>query len=406
MFLDLIHEIRQTLSHNKSRTTLTGIAVAWGIFMLIVLLGMSRGLQNDFKEFSSEPEAKSMTIWGGWTSKPYKGYQEWRSIRLDDRDLEKIRVRDKGIVESVGASVNIDTAKIFSDRDYLTSGPTGVFPRETEKCKDIPYGRRLNERDLMEKRKVIFIESRNAELLFGDASKAVGQTVRCLGLAWTVVGVYRHDYRQESYIPYTTAIAVRGSSREVDELNVFLRNIETEADGENAEEKLRQTLAAAHDFDPEDHSAVYIWNRFANTIEGMKMNNIMEIAVWLLGFMTLISGIVGVSNIMFVSVRERTHEIGVRRAIGAKPRDIVRQIILEGIAITTLFGYIGVLLGTVMIGVIGYLISNMGGGFVPVVDMSIALEVTIVLIVTGALAALFPALKATKVKPVEALRDE
>lgn len=406
MLADLVHEISQTLSHNKTRTTLTGIAVVWGIFMLIVLLGMSQGVQNQFKEFASSPDANNLEIWGGWTSRPYKGYQEWRRIRLKDSDIKQIRRRNSGISGAITANVSIDTAKIYSDRDYLSSGPNGVFTIETDQLEKVPYGRRLNQRDLDEKRRVMIIESRNAEQLFGDPSKAVGQTVKCMGLAWTIVGVYQHDWRQTTYIPYTTALALKGGKDEVNGIYVEVRNLSTEEEGEEAERQVRQTLAAIHDFDPDDTSAVHIWNQFTSTLSGLKMNNIMEIAVWLLGFMTLLSGIVGVSNIMFVSVRERTHEIGVRRAIGAKPIDIVKQIILEGVAITTLFGYIGILLGTVVIEIIDLILKNSDSGFTPVVSLSIAVRVTIVLIVCGALAALFPALKATKVKPVEALRDE
>lgn len=136
------------------------------------------------------------------------------------------------------------------------------------------------------------------------------------------------------------------------------------------------------------------------------MMSIMDMVVWIIGMMTLISGIVGVSNIMFVSVKERTHEIGIRRAIGAKPFDIVKQIILEGIVITSLFGYIGIVLGTFITELIGHFLKESDAGFVPTIDLSIALKVMVVLIIAGGLAALFPALKATKVKPVEALRDE
>lgn len=403
---DIFHEIGQTLSRNKSRTALTGLAVAWGIFMLIVLLGMSRGVQGNFVEFASSPETNTINVWGGWTSKPYKGYQEWRRIPLEDQDQKIVKDRGNGMIKDVVAEISIDTAKIYSDREYLSSGPTGVSVREMMSIQEILYGRLLNQRDIDESRRSMVIESRNAELLFGDASQAVGKIVKCMGLSWRIVGVYKHNWKQNSYIPYSTAKALRGGSNEIDELNVYLESVTTKEEGEAAERNIKSSLAYIHEFDPEDNSAVYVWNRFVSTLEQLSMMSIMDMVVWIIGMMTLISGIVGVSNIMFVSVKERTHEIGIRRAIGAKPFDIVKQIILEGIVITSLFGYIGIVLGTFITELIGHFLKESDAGFVPTIDLSIALKVMVVLIIAGGLAALFPALKATKVKPVEALRDE
>ena len=165
-------------------------------------------------------------------------------------------------------------------------------------------------------------------------------------------------------------------------------------------------MASAHNYAKDDNSGVYIANRFLNYLSAITATNILSIAVWLIGLLTLLSGIVGVSNIMFVSVRERTHEIGIRRAIGAKPRSILTQIVAESVAITTIFGYIGVVFGTAITALISKIFTDVDVLQNPTVDLSTAFNVTIVLIIAGAFAGLFPAIKATKVKPVEALRDE
>ena len=201
-------------------------------------------------------------------------------------------------------------------------------------------------------------------------------------------------------------MAIAGTDGKVSNLQVKLKGMETQEDADAATEAVRRTLAQTHEFDSEDKSAMYMYNRFSSYLRERTAFNILNMSIWIIGIFTLLSGIVGVSNIMFVSVKERTHEIGIRRAIGAKPRSVLIQIVLESVAITALFGYIGVFLGMLVMQVVDF--ATKGSPFMknPTIDISIAIEVTIVLVVAGAFAGLFPALKATKVKPVEALRDE
>ncbi len=194
--------------------------------------------------------------------------------------------------------------------------------------------------------------------------------------------------------------------KDLGELSVNLMNVTTEEDGKEAEKLVKNTLAKSHNFNPDDESAIWISNYFTNALTAKKGMAILDVGVWVLGILTLLTGIVGISNIMFVSVRERTHEIGIRRAIGAKPRKILIQILSEAVAITLIFGYIGIVLGTVVTQVIATVVGDDGPLENPTVSLSIAVEVTVVLVLAGALAGLFPALKALKVKPVEALRDE
>ena len=404
---DLIHEIGQTLRNNRLRTMLTGLAVAWGIFILILLLGAARGVVNSFEANMSSQNTNVLEVWGGRTSKPYKGYKDGRWIELEDGDISAIERNNPKSVTKVTAYASADTAKIATERDYVTGGFEAVFPEAFDANRHkLLYGRRFNQQDMTQARRVIIICDRDARLLFGDASKAVGGTVRSLGLAWTVVGVYNNRWRTQAMVPYTTYKTVTGNNNEVNTLRVEFTGLETEQDGIDAEQAVKNTLAAAHEFAPDDPNALWTWNRFTSYLQTSAGMGYLQLAVWVIGIFTLLSGIVGVSNIMFVSVRERTHEIGIRRAIGAKPRNILTQILLESVVVTTMFGYIGVFMGMIVLEVVKRFVGEDLGLVNPTVDISIAINVTIALIVAGSLAGLFPALKAIKVKPVEALRDE
>lgn len=404
---DLFREILQTLRNNRTRTFLTGLAVVWGIFMLIVLLGMSRGVSNAFTSRVTIDNARSISVYGGYTTKAYRGYKEGRFIEPENADIATIERENRTNVEEVAAAKYIDTATISTSRDFVSGGIYGHYPSELQKARlKMKSGRFLNQLDLDQKRRVMVLSEPTAQTLFGEKTDPVGQRVNALGLSWLVVGVYTHDWEKNSYVPYTTVMLLSGNDDKVSDLYVKIKNVESEADGEAVEEAVRGTMARSHNFDPEDNSAIHIWNRFTSYLTQMTAMNILNVAVWLIGIFTLLSGIVGVSNIMFVSVRERTHEIGIRRAIGAKPRSILTQIVAESVVITTLFGYIGIVLGMLVTGTIDYLSRGVEFLVNPTVNISIAVKVTVVLIVAGAFAGLFPAIKATKVKPVEALRDE
>ncbi len=404
---DLLREIAQTLRNNKVRTILTGFAVSWGIFMLIVLLGMSRGVFNAFSNFMTLESSSVINVYPGYTTVPYKGLKEGRPVRLKESDREFVKENAGPKVKSVIATVVMDSSKVSTSRDYLGGEVYGHFPGEEKRGKlNMIAGRFLNQLDLDQKRKVIVLEAENARLLFGDENKAVGNRVDAFNLSWLVIGVYTHDWEDGSYIPFTTAMALQGRDGRVSELKVNLQDVETEEDGEEVETAVKNALAISHEFSPDDRGGVYLWNRFTNYLSQLEAHSILRMAVWIIGLLTMLSGIVGVSNIMFVSVRERTHEIGIRRAIGAKPRSIWLQIVTESIVITTLFGYIGIVFGTIVTTVISMIFSDPHFLQDPTVNLSIAIQVTIVLIFAGALAGLFPAIKATRVKPVEALRDE
>lgn len=407
--IDLANEIWQTMRNNKLRTALTGVAVAWGIFMLIVLLGMSRGVINAFDANVGKQGGNIVEVFSGMTTEPYHGYKMGRVIQLKGDDMGIIKIHGDDKVKNVTASIDGPSVTLATDHDYAQSYYEGVFPSELKSHgNELICGRFINDVDIKEQRKVIVLSAKMAESLYVTPEKAVGQSLKVGNLMFLVIGVFDSRHSRSVYIPYTTARALAGNSDNVDALKVELQNVSTMADGEAVEENLRRTLSGIHEFDPKDSGAIWIWNQFNQRLSMSTGMNILNITVWVIGIFTLLSGIIGVSNIMFVSVKERTHEIGIRRAIGARPRSILTQIILESVSITTLFGYIGIILGTAVTAVLAHFIGeHPDRGFLnPGVNISIAFQVTLVLIIAGAMAGLFPALKALKVKPVEALRDE
>lgn len=403
---DLFREISQTISNNKLRTALTGLAVAWGIFMLIVLLGAARGVVNSFQDQASTSSVNSIRLWSGTTSMPYKGYKDGRWVRMHQKDMDAIE-KEVPAAKEVAITTTVSGHTIVGPKDYINASLNAVYPDEarSQRISDIK-GRFINQKDISDLRRSIVLHRENAALLFGDADKALGQEVQVAKLSWKVVGVYDHRWRKSTFIPYTTYKAISGANGFVDEMTVRVDGIASEEEADATEQQIRSVLARRHEFDPEDSNAVWIWNQFANYLKQSQGMIYLNLAVWVIGILTLLTGIVGVSNIMFVSVRERIHEIGIRRAIGAKPKNIILQILAESVAITALFGYIGLVAGMAVLQVLNAFIGDEQGFKNPTVDISIAVQVTIALIVAGAIAGLFPAIKATKVKPVEALRDE
>lgn len=403
---DLANEILQTIRHNKLRTTLTGLSVAWGIFMLITLVSVANGITRSFKEEMMNSDSQKISIWGGTTTKPYHGYREGRNIDLKNKDIDILSHEQRDMVQEVTSELNGTQSGISTNTTNVQAGFTGVFPSALGLNNlELIDGRFISQGDIDKKAKVMVLPKEYAEQLFPpDGKKAVGQRVECAGLSFLVIGVYE-SHRRTIYIPYSTARVFSSDNTNLDQIILLLNGVTEIEQADNIEKDVRHTLASAHDFDPDDESGVWIWNAVSQALTVQGAIGILNIGVWVLGLLTLLSGIIGISNIMFVSVKERTHEIGIRRAIGAKPVKILTQILTESVVITTLFGYIGIVMGTALTEVLA---STVGQGMFDYahVDLRIAIQVTVVLIVAGALAGLFPALKALKVKPVEALRDE
>lgn len=406
--LDLFREIGQTLSTNKLRTALTGIAVSWGIFMLIVLLGAARGIQNGFSSGFGSMGTDQIEVFGGITSKAYNGYKEGRRIKLKDTDAQAVVKRHGNhFTPDYAYKLRSTTSVISTQKDYAT-GYNGVWPKHIETSGvELTEGRFINSADMDGTRKVIVLPLEMAETLFGkNGAPFSGKRVNVDGISFVVVGVYEHQWERNAFIPFTTAKKLNGDNPEVNSMSFTIKDVNTEQEGEQAEQEIRESLHSRHDFDPSDTGALWVWNRLVQHLQITAAGSWLDTIVWIIGLLTMLSGIVGVSNIMFVSVRERTHEIGVRRAIGAKPRSIIIQIITESICITALFGYIGVVLGILVLSGLNMAFGGQEFFQDPGIDLSLAFEVTLVLVAAGCVAGFFPAMKSLKIKPVEALREE
>lgn len=417
---DIWQEIYSTIKRNKLRTLLTGFAVAWGIFMLIVLLGAGNGLIHAFEKSASEQAMNSIRISPGRTSKAYDGLKEGRRVELDNKDLSDTDNNLSDKVISAGATVRQSNVTVSFGAEYVNLTLYGVFPNytEVERVKSTD-GRFINTIDTRERRKSIVLHKKTAEILFDKTKTApIGQFVNASGVNYQVVGLYEDQGdkdSKEAYIPFTTLQTIYNKGDKLNNILFTTQNLETEELNRTFEKRYRRLLAGNHRFDPEDEGAIWIRNRFTQHLQQQRAKSILHTAIWIIGLFTLLSGIVGVSNIMLITVKERTREFGIRKALGAKPSSILWLIIVESVAITTLFGYVGMVAG---IGVTEWMNSAFGaqsvdGGFGsetffldPTVDISIAIQATLTLILAGTLAGVMPARKAASIRPIEALRAE
>ena len=418
---DLFIEIWESVRRNILRTCLTGFAVAWGIFMLIVLLGAGNGLMNALLTGSQRISVNSMMIGGGYTSRAYGGLQSGRHIELEAKDAELVMRAFPKIVENITATISLSQEVVYQDNSISVQLQACYPEYMANEGLKLQYGRFINRKDLEERRKVVVITDQMAEIFTGSGSRVssmLGRMVKCGGINFMVIGILKSDmssYTRNVYAPFTSVSTIFNRGKYVDELTFTFHGLETEEENEIFEQKLRAIINTAHKAAPDDNRAIWIWNRFTQSLQMAKGTDIISTALWIIGLLTLLSGIVGVSNIMLITVKERTREFGVRKAIGASPWNITRLILAESITITAFFGYVGMFFGLVAceildmtlgrssLSVLGQEISVFVN---PTVGVDAALGATIVLIISGAIAGLFPAMNAAKVRPIEALRAE
>ena len=411
---DIFTEIWQTARRNKLRTTLTGFAVAWGIFMIIVLLGAGNGLINANMKQSERFLSSSMVVFGGWTSKPYQGLKEGRDIRLHESDMTITAQEFSENVDEVGAQYNTSSTISFGQQ-YLSTSISGVYPNHTKINKvELLQGRFINEIDVKESRKVLVLGNKQVK----ELKCRVGDFLNVGNFAFKVVGIYKEQEngRSEVFSSYTAIKRIYGANTDdAGRIEFTFHGLPTEKANEDFERSYRHRLNAEHQAHPEDEDAVWLWNRFTQNLQMEKGIGIIRTALWIVGLFTLLSGIVGVSNIMLITVKERTHEFGIRKAIGAKPWNILRLIIIESVIITTIFGYIGMLVGIFaneyMDATIGHETIDTGlfkaTMFLdPTVGLDVCVEATLVMIIAGTIAGLIPAYKASRIRPIEALRAD
>ena len=413
-------EILATVRRNKLRTALTGFAVAWGIFMIIFLLGAGNGLIHAMETNSDRYLSNSMVVYGGQTSKAHAGMKEGRQIQLDDRDRELTADLYGDYIDNVGAELDHGNTTVCFGENYTSASIKGVFPNDRDINKrEMACGRFVNDVDLRDRRKVLVMGSEMAkELCPQHPEKLVGEYVKVGELAFMVVGIYQTDRSMmgtSAFIPFTTFRTIYNSGDKTGNIVFSFHGLQSIQDNELFEQQYRATLNAHHGAARDDEGSVWIWNRFTQNLKMSIGTSIVRTALWVIGLFTLLSGIVGVSNIMLITVKERTREFGIRKAIGATPWSILRLIIIESIIITSFFGYIGMVAGVLANEYMDATIGNMkvdSGMFTatmfvdPTVGIGVCVQSVLVMVIAGTVAGIIPARKAARIRPIEALRAE
>lgn len=406
--IDKWQEILGTINKNRMRTFLTGFSVAWGIFMLIVLLGSGKGLQNGIDAQFKQDAVNTIWFGPGTTSKTYEGLKSGRQIRFTNEDYEYVRDRLEGVDKISGRYYMWQNRVISYNKEYGVFDLICVHPDYFDiENASMEEGRFVNAIDIQKKRKVAVIGRPVKKSLFKNGKTAIGEYIKVNDVPFKVVGIFSDKNERDEtrvYLPITTAQMISGGGNRIQNLTVIssLSAKESEA----FEIELRADFAKRHKFDKEDMNAMWIYN----TLKEYKMfSNLflgIQIFVSIIGAFTIIAGIVGVSNIMIIVVNERTKEIGIRKAIGATPSSIVGMIILEAVFITGIAGYIGLISGIGVLELVSSIIPENQFFQNPEVDFNIAVISTLVLVLAGTLAGLMPALRASRIRPVVALRDE
>jgi putative ABC transport system permease protein len=410
--LDKWQEILGTMRRNKLRTFLTAFGVFWGIFMLVLLLGAGKGMENGvWKEFGGGAK-NSLFVSAGKTSLPWQGLQPGRQIKFTNDDLEAIRRQVDGV--ELLATRN----RLFGEYTIVNGTKNGsyqVFGANAEffqiNGEQLAQGRLLNPLDGIEQRKVMLLGEKVRKVLFGDTN-CIGRFVQVKGVFFRVVGTFINTgnngrNEERAFVPFTTFQTTFNQYNQVQRIGVSSRK---GTPVKELEEQVRQLLASRHKFDPADKQALDLDNneeevaRFEGLFSGIRL------FVSVIGVLTLVAGVVGVSNIMLIIVQERTREIGVRKALGATPWSIISMIVQESVVITSISGYLGLLAGVALLDAVRYALEQSGGTSSyfdnPQVNLSVALSATALLVVAGAVAGLVPATKAANVKPIEALRAD
>lgn len=406
--MDRWQEIISTIKKNKLRTILTGFSVFWGIFMLIILLGSGYGLENGVrKEFEGDAH-NTLWIYQGRTTKPYKGFKPGRWINFTNEDYN-ITKRTPAF-SHVSSRFRIWEVSVLSyGNEYGSFDVFGAHPAYSfsENLK-VVNGRFLNEHDMDDRRKVVVLGTPVKDALFKD-KPFINEYIKVGNIPFKVVGVFEDpggDRDQNRvYIPLSTAQMIFNRGNNLNNLSMTMENITVE-ESKKLEDNLRKDFAKRHQFAEDDQRAIYINNNIEEYEKFMRLFANIRLFVWVIGIFTIIAGIVGVSNIMMIVVKERTKEIGIRKAIGATPASIISLIILEAIVITGFAGYLGLMAGVGLLEFVSNNLPVMDYFANPEVNIKVALGSVLILILSGVIAGFVPARKAAGVKPVIALHDE
>ncbi|MDT0648797.1 ABC transporter permease [Autumnicola edwardsiae] len=407
-------EIFETISKNKLRTFLTGISVASGIFILVVLLGIGQGMQNGIaSEFKGDAE-NILYIWTGVTTKEYKGLNPGRRITMRNEDFDYTVEAHKDELEYKSSIYRIWNGTVNFGNESGSYRVEGVMPDyQFLENESILQGRYINEQDLESFEKYAVLGKKVKDDLFKGDKDPIGEYVQISGINFKVIGVFSDPAgeREESrvFLPLSTAQRVFGGYDEIRNLSFTLEQEETFegalAASERFSAELENYLKEKHTIAPDDNSAVSINNSLENAKRFYDLIEMIRLFFWGVGICTIVAGIVGVSNIMLIIVKERTKEIGVRKALGAEPISIIGMVLHESIFVTTIAGFAGLIFSLALLEFVGPLIETQYISN-PSVNFNVAISTVFILIVAGALAGFFPARRAAKIKPIVALRDE
>ena len=410
------HDIFIRLQQNKLRTALTGLSVSVGIFLLIVLLGAGNGLIHAFNHNNQMFSTDAISIYPGYTSKPFKGWKEARNIKFDNIDVDNTAIVVKSKVKSTAGKLTSSEKTASAHQHYFKTTLYGQSPEayNIERL-SLAKGRYINELDLKEQRKVVVIPDYSAEETFGSIEAAIGDYLNIDSVSYQVVGVLESNGNKgqsRCHIPFSTFHTIFHTGFDVPEIVVQTYKPEVDESFEALRAAWCKSLGARHDFAEDDESAVWI----SSVAQGAKEQNLaltmLERALWVIGLLTLMSGVVSISNIMLITVKERTKEFGIRKALGARPWAILRSVLAESVIITLFFGYIGLVAGIAATEWMNVVSGQQVTEFLnfrfytfldPTIDMSVAFSALLTLIIAGLLAGFFPARRAIKIKPITAL---
>ncbi len=411
--LDKWQEIYHTVKKNKLRTFLTAFSVSWGIFMLIFLLAFGTGLQNGVEGQFSDVATNSLWINAGQTSMPYKGMKPGRQVIMDNYDYAAIASQIEGVDKITSRFFCYGEFTIRYKEKYSSFEVMGCHPdhRYLENQKPVK-GRFINDLDIKHRRKVAAIGTKVVEGLFGTEDP-IGKMIDVKGIMYKVIGVFEDGGDEGEvrriFIPISVAQLTYEGTNQVHQI-MFTTGDANVEESNIIKQNVINLMSHRHQFDPADNRAMFIWNNVEEFQKFRSLFNGIKMFLWGVGLVTIVAGIVGVSNIMLIVVKERTREIGVRKALGATPASIISLFLQESIAITLLAGYLGLLAGVGLIELLNWAMINfqIETEFFsnPKVDLAIAIKATLLLVISGALAGYFPARKAAKVNPIEALKDE
>ncbi len=406
--LDAWQEVFELVRRNKLRTFLTALSVAWGIFMLIILLAAGRGLQRGVEYDFRDDATNSIWVQPAETSLPFAGRAPGRRIQLKNADIEAVAREVEGVEHITGryylwGDINVSRGSESHRFDLRGCHPDHLYLERTLML----AGRFINHTDIERRRKVAVIGPEVKKALFG-AEPYLGQYIQVNRVPYQVVGLYDDEGQQNElrkiYIPITTAQLVYRGGQKVHHI-MYTVGDSTVEQSRLMEQQTRRLLADRHDFAFEDRRAVNVSNNLERFKKVTQIFEWVEAFVWLVGIGTILAGVIGVSNIMLISVRERTREIGIRKAIGATPWQVVRMVLMEALLVTSVSGYAGLVGGALVVELVQRHVPDNDYLRNPQVDFSAALIAVGVLVLAGVLAGLIPALRAAKVEPVTAMRE-